>query len=123
MAEYIDEKLQTVEVKRVINEETGEEKVFESKDYYISKFPAILGREIMLKYSTTLAKISTEYAENEEIMRKILKFVRVEMPDGRKIALDTDTLINNHVPDGEMLQALESAVLAYNFSFFRDGEL
>ena len=116
MSEPIEEVLKTVEVK---NEE-GE--VLESKDYYISKFPAVLGREIMMRYSTTLANINDEYARNEEVMRKILKFARVELPDGRRIALESETLINNHVPDGEMLSALEQAILAYNFSFFRNGE-
>ena len=116
MVEYIDEELKTVEVK----DEKGN--VIESKDFWISKFPAVLGREIMLRYSMSLGKINDEYEANEQIMFKILKFARVELPDGRKIALDSRTLIDNHVPDGEMLQALESAILAHNFSFFKDGE-
>lgn len=126
MSEYIDEELKTVEVKtKIKDEKTGkeEEKVIESKDFYISKFPAVLGREIMMRYSVSMAKIDKDYAENEEILRKMMKFVRVELPDGRKIALDSETLINNHVSSGEMLQALENAVLAHNFSFFRDGNL
>lgn len=126
MSEYIDEELKTVEVKiKIKDEKTGkeEEKVIESKDFYISKFPAVLGREIMMRYSVSMAKIDKDYAENEEILRKMMKFVRVELPDGRKIALDSETLINNHVSGGEMLQALENAVLAHNFSFFRDGNL
>ena len=121
MSEYIDEVLKTVQVK-IKNEKTKEEEVVESKDFYISKFPAVLGREIMMRYSASLGNINDEYEANEAIMRKILWFARVEMPDGRKIALESDTLINNHVPSGEMLQALETALLEYNFSFFRSGE-
>lgn len=116
MPELIEETLKTVEVKNSKGE------VIESKDFYISKFPAVLGREIMMRYSTTLANINDDYARNEEVMRKILKFARVELSDGRRVALETETLINNHCPDGEMLSALEQAILAYNFSFFRDGE-
>ncbi|MBQ2174080.1 MAG: hypothetical protein II453_03055 [Alphaproteobacteria bacterium] len=116
MAEYIDEELKTIEVK------DSKGNVIESKDFYISKFPAVLGREIMMRYSTTMANINDDYARNEDVMRKILKFARVELPDGRKIALESESLINNHVPDGEMLSALEQAILAHNFSFFRDGE-
>lgn len=116
MAEYIDEVLQTIEVK----DASG--KVIESKDFYISKFPAVLGREIMMRYSTTMADINGNYEANEEIMYKILKFARVELSDGRKVALESKTLIDNHVPDGEMLSALEQAILAHNFSFFRNGE-
>lgn len=116
MAEYIDEELKTIEVK------DGNGNVLEKKDFYISKFPAVLGREIMMRYSTTLSELNTNYSANEEIMYKILKFARVELPDGRKVALENKTLIDNHVPDGEMLSALEQAILAHNFSFFRNGE-
>lgn len=116
MAEYIDEELKTVEVK------DSKGNVIESKDFYISKFPAVLGREIMMRYSVSLANINKDYEANEEILHKIMKFARVELPDGRKIALESDTLINNHVPSGEMLTALENAILAHNFSFFKDGE-
>lgn len=116
MAEYIDEELKTVEVK------DSKGNVIEKKDFYISKFPAVLGREIMMRYSVSLSKINEDYSTNEEILRKIMKFARVELPDGRKIALDSETAINNHVPSGEMLSALEQAILAHNFSFFRDGE-
>lgn len=116
MAEYIDEELKTVEVK------DSKGNVIESKDFYISKFPAVLGREIMMRYATSMADINDNYQTNEEVLRKMMKFVRVEMPDGRRIALDSETLINNHIPSGEMLQAVENAILAYNFSFFRDGE-
>lgn len=121
--EYIDEVLKTVQVKRVINEKTGEEQVIESKDFWLSKFPAVIGREIMMRYSVSLSNIGDDYKANEDIMRKILKYVRVELADGRKVALDSDTLINNHIPDGEMLSAVENAMLEYNFSFFRDGEV
>lgn len=117
MSEYIDEELKTVEVK------DSKGNVLEKKDFYISKFPAVLGREIMMRYSVSMAHINEDYSTNEEILRKIMKFVRVELPDGRRLALDSETAINNHVSGGEMLQALENAILAYNFSFFRDGEL
>lgn len=116
MAEYIDEELKTVEVK------DSKGNVIESKDFYISKFPAVLGREIMMRYSVSLANINDDYEKNEEVFRKIMKFARVELPDGRRVALDSETLINNHIPSGEMATALEQAILAYNFSFFRDGE-
>lgn len=116
MAEYIDEELKTVEVK------DSQGNVIEKQDFYISKFPAVLGREIMMRYSVSLANINEDYETNAEIFRKIMKFARIELPDGRKIALDSETLINNHIKSGEMVSALEQAILAYNFSFFRDGE-
>lgn len=116
MAEYIDETLKTVEVK------DSKGNVIESKDFYLSKFPATVGREIMMRYSTTMANLKNDYSSNAEILAKMMKYVRVDLGDGRKIALETETLVNNHVSSGEMLSALENAILSYNFSFFRDGE-
>lgn len=116
MAEYIDEELKTIEVKNSKGD------IIEKKDFYISKFPAILGREIMLRYSVALSNINEDYQQSEELLRKMMKYVRVELPDGRRVALDSETLINNHVGSGELLSALEQAILAHNFSFFRDGE-
>ena len=116
MAEYIDETLKTIEVK------DSKGTVLEKKDFYLSKFPATVGREIMMRYSTTMANLKNDYSSNAEILSKMMKYVRVDLGDGRKIALESDALINNHVSNGEMLSALEEAILAYNFSFFRDGE-
>lgn len=116
MAEYIEEVAKTIEVKNSKGE------VIEKKDFYLSKFPAVVGRKIMMKYSVSMSNLNENYDENEEIMKLIMKYVRVELPDGRKVALESQTLIDNHVPDAEMLQALENEMLAYNFSFFRDGE-
>lgn len=114
--EYIDEIAKTVCVK------DKADNVIESQEFYLSKFPAVVGRKIMMKYSTTMVDINANYDANEEVMKLIMKYVRVALPDGRKIALETQGLIDNHVKSAEMLAALEQEMLAYNFSFFRDGE-
>ncbi|OTA14598.1 phage-like protein [Xenorhabdus vietnamensis] len=51
----------------------------------------------------------------------MLRYVAVGV-DGQEILLKTQTLIDNHVPDGEALIWLELEMLRYNTSFFRaDG--
>lgn len=100
-----------------------EEKAFEvgGKTFYISKIPAVQGREIMLKYAQ-FGKDAEHYEKSHEISSKLLSYVRVKLDNGNMIALDTDTLINNHVDGAEMLLALEAQVMDYTFGFLADGE-
>lgn len=102
--------------------EKGHEK---TAKYFISKIPAVQGREIMLKYSR-YGNNAEEYEKSREVSNMLMKYVRVETEreGGEKvrIALDTPTLINNHVPDAEMLLALEAQVMDYTFGFLADGE-
>lgn len=115
--ERIDEKEFTLTV--------GEGDRKETATYWISKIPAVQGREIMLKYSH-YANNAEEYEKSKEVSNMLMKYVRVETiregGDKVKIALDTETLINNHVKSAEMLLALEAQVMDYTFGFLADGE-
>lgn len=104
----------------------GDEKNPRRATYWISKIPAVQGREIIMKYRR-YANDAEEYEKSREISSLLMKYVRVETErengERVKIALDTPTLINNHVPDAEMLLALESQVMGYTFNFLSDGEV
>lgn len=93
------------------------------KTYIISKFPAIAGREIVTQYPLTgLPKIG-EYASNEELMYKLMKFVGVPRDTGAPLMLTTKDLINNHVDSWETLLRIEAAMMEYNCSFFQNGRI
>lgn len=91
------------------------------KTFYISKIPAVQGREIMIKYYK-FAKDADNYEKSHEVSSKLLSYVRVKLDNGNMIALETDTLINNHVSDATTLIALETAVMDHTFGFLADGE-
>lgn len=87
------------------------------RDFIIHKVPAIPMREIVAKYPVAnLPKIG-DYGVSEEVMLKLISFVSVPTPNG-SLALSTMALVNNHVPDWELLAKLEAAMLEYNVSFF-----
>lgn len=115
--ERIDEKEFTITV--------GEKGHEMSRTYWISKIPAVQGREIMLKYSR-YGNNAEEYEKSREVSNMLMKYVRVETEreggEKVKVALDTPIMINNHVPNAEMLLALESQVMNYTFDFLADGE-
>ena len=90
--------------------------------FWLSRLPALEGREVVLQYPASgLPKVG-DYATNEAMMLKILARVAVEPTEGANpIPLETRALIDNHVPDWEMLIKLEGLMVAKNCSFFADG--
>lgn len=104
------------------------------KQYVISKFPAITGREIVAKYPMSALPKIGDYAVNQEMCYKILSYVAVITENGTQLPLTTRTLIENHCtfyrdPDGveyegwEVTARLEKEMMEYNCSFFRDGRI
>lgn len=91
-----------------------------ARKYYLSKFPAIAGREIIAQYPLTALPKVGNYGANEAIMFKLMAYVGVELGDAI-VPLSTPGLINNHVPEFETLAKIEIAMMDYNCSFFRDG--
>ena len=94
----------------------------ESRTYVLSKFPAIQGREIVAKYPLSAMPKLGDYAVNEETMLKLMSFVGVPRDSGPPLQLTTRALVDNHVPDWEVLARLEVAMLEYNCSFFGNGK-
>jgi hypothetical protein len=93
------------------------------KTYVLSKFPAVEGREIVCKYPLTgLPKIG-DYAENQEIMFKLMSYVSAKGPNDVLTRLATRELVNNHVKSFETLMRIEAAMMEYNCSFFLRGRL
>ena len=96
------------------------------KEFILSKFPAIPGREIVTQYPMTALPKVADYAQNEAIMLKLLAYVGVpnaENPSAPPTMLVTRALVDNHVPDFECLMRLEAAMLEYNVSFFANGRV
>lgn len=94
----------------------------DSKQFILSKFPAIAGREIIANYPLSgLPKIG-DYKANEEMMYKLMKYVGVRIND-TVILLNTPALINNHAGNWETLAKIEVAMMEYNCSFFQNGRV
>lgn len=101
-----------------------EPKELEGTSYILHKFPATVGREIILQYPTSAMPKIGDYATNEALMLKVMKYVGVAI-EGRDapLMLTTPQLVDNHVKDAETLMKLEWAMMSYNFAFFNNGSL
>jgi len=91
------------------------------RTYVLSKFPAIAGREIVTQYPITAMPKIGDYKTNENLMLKVLAFVGVPREGAEPLRLETRALVENHVPDWELLARLEWAMMEYNVSFFSKG--
>lgn len=88
-----------------------------TKEYIISKLPATVGREILFLYPTSNIPKIGDYGKSQEIMLKLMSYVQVQVED-KLIPLNTESLVNNHVPNAETLLLLEKEMFKYNFDFF-----
>ena len=94
-----------------------------SRTYILSKFPAVAGREIISKITASSIPQIDKYDINEAMMLKMMGFVGIPQKNGT-LRLTTLALIDNHVPDWEILDKLEKELIQYNCSFFlRDKPL
>lgn len=89
--------------------------------FIISRVPAIPARELVSQYPLTAAPKIGDYPRNEALMLKLLSYVAVPRPEGEPLRLTTAALVDNHVPDWELLARLEMAMMEYNVSFFGNG--
>lgn len=95
----------------------------DGKVFTISKFPAVIGREIVSRYTYSALPGSGDYKVNEEMMFKIMKHVSTTTAAGTEIVLANQALIDNHVPNFEMLLKIEYAMMEYNISFLQHGKV
>jgi hypothetical protein len=87
------------------------------RKYILSKFPAVQGREIISKCIASSVPQLEKYDISEETMLKMMAYVAVPQKN-RPLRLITRELVDNHVPDWEILDKLEKEVIQYNCSFF-----
>ena len=90
------------------------------RTFILTKFPAVEGREIIVKYPTANIPKIGDYGLSEETMLKLMAYVFVDV-GGTSIPLTTKALVNNHVGDWFTLATLEFRQLEYNCAFFGKG--
>lgn len=100
-----------------------------SGTFRISKFPATVGREILVRYPlNNLPKIMA-YLDSEKEMLLLMSYVEKKCDNNMLIRMDSKVMINQHITGndeigaGEELIKLEWAMMQYNFSFLSAGSL
>lgn len=100
-----------------------------SGTFRLSKFPATVGREIIMRYPLNNLPKIMEYLDSEKEMLLLMSYVEKKCDNNMLIRLDSKVMINQHVTGnneigaGEELIKLEWAMMQYNFSFLSVGSL
>lgn len=85
------------------------------KKFVLHMFPPVAGRHILTLYSPGENGV-IEPGNSQQGMLEAMRYVSVKLDDGREIVLETEALVNSHVPSAVTLMQLESTVLDFNFS-------
>ena len=88
------------------------------KKFIINKAPATVAYEVALKYQKILRTGKDEVSEQVDCLNKLMKFVSVDLGDGRKMPLDSESAINQHITNVKDLVELQKEVTDVNFGFF-----
>ena len=92
----------------------GEEIVIDEKKFIVHKAPATVAYDFAIKYNMALGK-----QDSEELMKctyMLLKYVELELEDGRRVALDNPSIINQHIKSATGLVELQQKAVAVNFN-------
>ena len=85
------------------------------KNFIIHKAPATVAYNAAIEYN-----MGQEAKDASAIMKCIymlFKYVELELDDGRKITLDSQEIINQHISDMSDMLELQKEVVAANFTF------
>jgi hypothetical protein len=93
-----------------------------ARTFVFSKFPAVLGREIVAKYPVSIMPKIGDYAVSEATMLKLMSCVGVPRDGMDPLPLTTRVLVDNHTHDWETLARIELGMMEYNCSFFSNGK-
>ena len=90
----------------------------ENKSFIIHKAPATVAYNVALRYRDYLDSNKNELSKTQECLYELLKYVEVELGDGRVAKLDNPEIINQHLKEAKSLFALQKATVELNFGFF-----
>ena len=88
------------------------------KKFIINQAPATVAYEVALRYREAINNSKDSVSEQMVCLNKLLKYVQVDLGDGRKMALDSDSVVNQHIQNVDDLVSLQKEVMAVNFGFF-----
>lgn len=93
----------------------------QEKNFIISKFDCVFGREVAYNCVVTALPKVGDYMANEDLMMRALAYAAVVNEEGTEIPLKSKALVLNHCTDWVMLKAVHDQLLEYNDSFLLVG--
>lgn len=102
--------------------DSGKKVVVGGKTFIVKKAPATIAYEVALRYKKVGDKDKDEVAEQMTCLNALMKYVEVDLGDGRTMALDSESVINQHINNVSDLVELQKEIIEVNFGFFLQGD-
>lgn len=94
----------------------GKEVKIGDKTFLVHRAPATVAYDVAMRYN-----IAEQKQDADGLMKclyMLLKYVEVELDDGRKVALDNQEIINQHLKTPADVLELQKEAVAVNFTSF-----
>lgn len=94
----------------------GKEVKIGDKTFLVHRAPATVAYDVAMRYN-----IAEQKQDADALMKclfMLLKYVEVELEDGRKIQLDNQEIINQHLKTPAEVLELQKEAVAVNFTSF-----
>lgn len=101
MDKFESEKIITVENKKVI----------------IKRAPATVAFDVALRYAKYFNEM--DVVKMQECLYILLKYVDIDLGDGRRVPLSNQEIINQHFTNPQSLMTLQKEVVDANIGFFK----
>ena len=85
--------------------------------FIISKMPCLAAQEVIIRIGSGIIPLINQYAISEDMVIKMLSCCQRVYEDKPNVPLISKDIINNHIPDFEVLIQLENECLKYNYDF------
>lgn len=102
--------------------DSGKKVVVGGKTFVIKKAPATVAYEVALRYKKVGEKGKDEVTEQMTCLNALMKYVSVDLGDGRMMPLDSESVINQHISNVSDLVDLQKELMEVNFGFFLQGD-
>lgn len=93
----------------------GKEVEINGKKYIVHKAPATVAYNAAIAYN--MGQEAKDASAIMDCIYMLLKYVELVLDDGRKISLDNQEVINQHITDISDMLELQKEVVTANFTF------
>jgi hypothetical protein len=93
------------------------------KRVIFNTMPATVGYSVAMRMRVALADDTNEQSAKimQDCLYAMLKYCKLALEDGREVALDNESFINQHFTSQELID-LQSQLLHFNFGFLMKGD-
>lgn len=94
--------------------------ILSGKTFILHKAPATVAYDAALRYYNGQQSLKDDkgVGEIQKAFYKLLRYVDVDLGDGRVVPLDNEEIVNQHITNVNDLIRMQKEIIGFNFGFF-----